>query len=709
MSLPFIEGFESGTTNAWTGTFNSGAISINQNSAYVHTGSYSIKYSEANASSSYAYLYKTLSGATNIRAYIYVPDSTFLLADGDFLGVLGFEQTVNSTTAEITLCRSNGTMFWGIRDGNTQINNPSSIAVTSGVWHCIELAYNSSGGTITFYLDGGTNTYSISSSCARTVGDVRAGGYCGYTGPTSFSIYFDDIEANNGYIGLLGGGTASKLWYTVGSGQSVYAGSVSSVITVQVQDSNGNPVTSGATVSLSTTATGSGTFYSDSGGNTQITSLIISSGQSSGSFYYKDTTAGTPTLTASATGLTSATTQFTINTSSPTDLTVTGDLTVDGTTVLYSNATVTQNITAASLSISGNTTIEGNATIGGNAIIDGSLLGNGWALNGPSDPGQPYLTFTNTGNINNPITRYLYNWSDRIALALPNSGNKFSIEPGIGNSVMSIDNLGNMTVQKITFPVSNKTTSIQATLGPMSSTYPLLLVQYGLQADDIQAYGLLASNTNPAADIGGGAILIGHGLTNIWDPPRITLTDTINVNQQNGALVDNLHSSSGYYSYDTLYITKSDLYPNQPQTITDATMFDPTSYITNWELGNLAVGSIRQPFTVGNGGVTIGQLVSLDSNYKVVPACSSNGSAIIGVATQTTQSQGIVNVIIWGLARVAVATTINPGDRVCASSTPGSAAPYTSTTATGQVIGKALTYGTPQSPGYIDMIVSISS
>ncbi len=109
-------------------------------------------------------------------------------------------------------------------------------------------------------------------------------------------------------------GTASKLAYTAGAGQSVNVGSVSSVITVQVQASNGNPVTSGATVGLSTSSSG-GSFYSDSGGTNQITSITISSGQSSGNFYYKDANAGTPTLTASSTGLTSATTQFTITSS----------------------------------------------------------------------------------------------------------------------------------------------------------------------------------------------------------------------------------------------------------------------------------------------------------------------------------------------------------------------------------------------------------
>ena len=107
---------------------------------------------------------------------------------------------------------------------------------------------------------------------------------------------------------------ATKLVYTAGTSQSLTKNQVSSVITVQRQDAYGNPVTSGSiTVSLSTTETSSGKFYSDSGGTTQITSVPINSGSSSASFYYKDTAAGTPTLTASSGSLTPATTQFTIN------------------------------------------------------------------------------------------------------------------------------------------------------------------------------------------------------------------------------------------------------------------------------------------------------------------------------------------------------------------------------------------------------------
>jgi len=133
----------------------------------------------------------------------------------------------------------------------------------------------------------------------------------------------DTITATN--VGTSANGTsnafnvvaagATRLVYTAGASQSITTSTVSSVITVQLEDANGNPVTatSSVTVNLATTATTTGTFWSNSGGTTKITSITIPSGSSSGSFYYSDTAAGTPTITASSTGLTSATTTFTIS------------------------------------------------------------------------------------------------------------------------------------------------------------------------------------------------------------------------------------------------------------------------------------------------------------------------------------------------------------------------------------------------------------
>ena len=107
--------------------------------------------------------------------------------------------------------------------------------------------------------------------------------------------------------------TASKLAFTTAA-QTITAGVASQVMTVQVEDTNGNPVnvTIAATIDLASTS-GNGKFATSGSGTFNITSVTITSGNNSASFYYEDTTAGTPTITASCSGpnLTSATQQET--------------------------------------------------------------------------------------------------------------------------------------------------------------------------------------------------------------------------------------------------------------------------------------------------------------------------------------------------------------------------------------------------------------
>ncbi len=80
-------------------------------------------------------------------------------------------------------------------------------------------------------------------------------------------------------------------------------GSTSGVITVVLEDLNGNAVNAtaaGVSVALASTS-GTGVFKSTGGAT--ITGVTIAAGSSTASFKYVDTVSGTPTLTASATGL----------------------------------------------------------------------------------------------------------------------------------------------------------------------------------------------------------------------------------------------------------------------------------------------------------------------------------------------------------------------------------------------------------------------
>jgi hypothetical protein len=105
-----------------------------------------------------------------------------------------------------------------------------------------------------------------------------------------------------------------KLVYTVGSNQTLNAGKISSTITVQYRDSGNNPVTVGTPLTINLTTTSSvGIFYKESATSTQIASINIPAGSNSANFYYVDTKAGNPTITASSANTQSAITQFTIN------------------------------------------------------------------------------------------------------------------------------------------------------------------------------------------------------------------------------------------------------------------------------------------------------------------------------------------------------------------------------------------------------------
>jgi trimeric autotransporter adhesin len=93
---------------------------------------------------------------------------------------------------------------------------------------------------------------------------------------------------------------------------SIVAGSTSSSITVERRDAGNNPTSVGSrTVTLVSTS-GAGTFRDSGTPATVITSVIIPDGASSITFKYNDTIAGTPTITASSSNVTSATQLVTV-------------------------------------------------------------------------------------------------------------------------------------------------------------------------------------------------------------------------------------------------------------------------------------------------------------------------------------------------------------------------------------------------------------
>jgi hypothetical protein len=100
---------------------------------------------------------------------------------------------------------------------------------------------------------------------------------------------------------------ASKLVITSSPVAGVASGTPTlGPITIQRQDTFGNPVTAGSSVTVTLTSSATAKFATTSGGS-PIASAIIPAGASSVDVYFGDTVIGSPTITASLSGLTAAT------------------------------------------------------------------------------------------------------------------------------------------------------------------------------------------------------------------------------------------------------------------------------------------------------------------------------------------------------------------------------------------------------------------
>jgi aryl-phospho-beta-D-glucosidase BglC (GH1 family) len=120
------------------------------------------------------------------------------------------------------------------------------------------------------------------------------------TSPDDHTTFIDQVQLTP----YTAGAPAQLVFTSVP--QSIAAGVKSSAITVQLEDSSGLAVaapTGGISVSLASNS--SQGFFFNAGGILTSTATI-SAGSNSATFYYKDAAAGSPTLSASATGLTAA-------------------------------------------------------------------------------------------------------------------------------------------------------------------------------------------------------------------------------------------------------------------------------------------------------------------------------------------------------------------------------------------------------------------
>ena len=277
-------------------------------------------------------------------------------------------------------------------------------------------------------------TVNLTSNSAGTYLFNTTQGATGPTGATSITIpsgqssatfYYGDTHAATATItaavsGLTSGtqqetisaGPVAQLNFTTGTVSGTASNSAKvGPLTVQEQDAFGNATTTALTVNLSSTSAGPYEFAATSGG-AAITSVNISAGNSTATFYYGDENSGTPVLTAAATGLTSDTQFVTINAGTGTQLAIsstafTGTASASATNAFavtledtYGNPTTKTGATTVNLTSTSTGTHEFSATSGGTAVTSVTLPANTCSVTayyGDKLPGSPTLTAAATG------------------------------------------------------------------------------------------------------------------------------------------------------------------------------------------------------------------------------------------------------------------------------------------------------------------------
>jgi len=208
----------------------------------------------------------------------------------------------------------------------------SNSAYTDTNWHYVVGVRRS--GTNYLYIDGVQQTATSTTSITDSGDDFDIGRqYTDYDGRW-WNGRIDEVRVSNigrsaawikaQYLNMTDAFTTfgsetskiTKIVFTT-TAQTMTAGQASAIMTIQTQNASSNPVNvdSDTTVTLSSTSA-NGKFSLSNSPWIDITSVTIVAASNSVSFYYKDTTAGAPTITAAESpseGWTDATQQQTVN------------------------------------------------------------------------------------------------------------------------------------------------------------------------------------------------------------------------------------------------------------------------------------------------------------------------------------------------------------------------------------------------------------
>jgi len=204
--------------------------------------------------------------------------------------------TTGSLTGVAASVASPYPSFTGTVDANAQ----GALGIVDGVGHIevnipVDWFGSTYGGSVAADGSGATAIVSAvftSSGGLGSVGTVKD--TLNNASGTTIMSSTDTTDGDTDYITK----DITQIAFTT-SAQSITAGSASSVMTIQTRDATGAPknVSADTTIDLTSTS-GNGLFSLNATPWSNITSVTITNGTNSANFYYKDSTVGTPTITA---------------------------------------------------------------------------------------------------------------------------------------------------------------------------------------------------------------------------------------------------------------------------------------------------------------------------------------------------------------------------------------------------------------------------
>ena len=211
----FTDGFESGTTSAWTGGRTSGGT-ITVESSIVHSGTYAVKLSRSGAWA-YAEVYEDFGTSYTtmyFRSYVYL---TSLPTSGNYLqnfAVITNKGYVNPL-AVAGIVNSGGSYYWALfyctnslSDGTYQLES-SSEAIGTNTWYCVEVMFKQGNGNgeSALWVNGvqKVNVTGLTNT-NYAAQEVEVGAYAQNAGSLtadsgSYTVYADDCIASNSYNG----------------------------------------------------------------------------------------------------------------------------------------------------------------------------------------------------------------------------------------------------------------------------------------------------------------------------------------------------------------------------------------------------------------------------------------------------------------------------------------------------------------------------